>query len=54
MDGDKMITLTDACNALFDMLQTYENRDGHPYVGTWAYDSVEEFVEDFRKAFDKQ
>ena len=51
---EKMIFLNDACNALFEMLHTYEDGDGHPYVGAWSYDSVEEFIEDFRKEFENK
>lgn len=45
----KMVSLDDVCGVLYDMLHELDIND-HTMVGTWEYDSVADFIKNFRKA----
>lgn len=49
---DGMISLDKACDLLYDMLHELGINDSS-MVGTFAYDNVVDFVEDFRKSLKK-
>lgn len=49
---DKMVSLDKVCDLLYSMLTTQDLYD-YDYVTAPAYDTVEDFVEDFRKSFEK-
>ena len=49
---DKMVSLDEVCDLLYSMLTTQDIND-YDYVTAPAYDTVEDFVEDFRKSLNK-
>ena len=49
---DKMVSLNEVCDMLYEMLETKDIND-YDYVTARAYDNVEDFVEDFRKIMKK-
>ena len=49
---EKMVSLDKVCDMLYAMLTTQDIND-YDYVTAPAYDTVEDFVEDFRKTFEK-
>lgn len=49
---DKMVSLNKVCDLLYSMLTTQDIYD-YDYVTASAYDTVEDFVEDFRKTMEK-
>lgn len=49
---EKMVSLSDACSLLYDMLTTQYIGD-YEYVTAPAYDEVYEFVDDFCKQLEK-
>ena len=46
-----MVSLDKVCGILYDMLHNQFINDGL-MVGTWAYENVEDFVEDFCKTIE--
>ena len=49
---EKMVSLDKVCDMLYAMLTTQDIND-YDYVTAPAYDTVEDFVEDFRKTMEK-
>ena len=49
---EKMVSLDKVCDMLYEMLSTHNIND-YDYVIASAYDDVVDFVEDFRKTFEK-
>lgn len=49
---ETMVSLDEVCDLLYSMLTTQDLYD-YDYVTAPAYDTVEDFVEDFRKSFQK-
>lgn len=49
---EKMVSLDKVCDLLYSMLTTQDLYD-YDYVTAPAYDTVEDFVEDFRKSFEE-
>lgn len=49
---ETMVSLDKVCDMLYAMLTTQDIND-YDYVTAPAYDTVEDFVEDFRKSFQK-
>lgn len=49
---EKMVSLDEVCDMLYEMLSTHNIND-YDYVIAYAYDDVVDFVEDFRKTFEK-
>ena len=49
---EKMVSLDKVCDMLYAMLTTQDIND-YDYVTAPAYDTVEDFVEDFRKSFEE-
>ena len=49
---EKMVSLNKVCDILYDMLHNQWFNDG-AMVGTWAYENMEEFVEDFCKRLEE-
>ena len=49
---EKMVSLEKVCDMLYAMLTTQDIND-YDYVTAPAYDTVEDFVEDFRKSFEE-
>lgn len=49
---EKMVSLNKVCDILYDMLHDQWINDG-AMVGTWAYENMEEFVEDFCKRLEE-
>lgn len=49
---EKMVSLDKVCDMLYAMLTTQDIND-YDYVTAPAYDTVEDFVEDFRKTFEE-
>lgn len=49
---EKMVSLDKVCDLLYSMLTTQDIND-YDYVTAPAYDTVEDFVEDFRKTFEE-
>lgn len=49
---EKMVSLDGVCDMLYAMLTTQDIND-YDYVTAPAYDTVEDFVEDFRKTMEK-
>ena len=48
-----MVSLDEVCNMLYAMLDTQDIND-YDYVTAPAYDNVEDFVDDFRKAMEEK
>ena len=49
---EKMVSLDKVCDILYDMLHDQWINDG-AMVGTWAYENMEDFVEDFCKKLEE-
>ena len=49
---EKMVSLEEVCNLLYSMLTTQDIND-YDYVTAPAYDTVEDFVEGFRKTMEE-
>ena len=46
-----IVNLDDVCDKLLDMLSVQDVND-QKMIGTWAYENVEDFINDFRKTME--